>query len=456
MRNTKIVGFCILFLILSSLVYADKVLEVTEGDLVKLNINIEDPDGDNLVINYSKPLNEEGKWQTKLGDEGVYYANITVSDGESVSTEQVKILVNKLPLPEFKKEFFLEEGERLEFQFPENVTLKELPSGMVYSNNKLIWTPHFFTVKPSVNVIERKLFKWQMLGELNLNQTQTFVIPATITVNSVNINDSVKVIVRNKNRAPYFVNISDNIRVKEGDKLRIQYFVEDLDEDKLFVSFSGFVEENNKVMRSYEQGEHKITVEVSDGQLSETREINVFVEDMNRLPEYTGKKNIIVNENETVELTLRGKDPDGNFSFVIKRGLNVSKIVNETLIVNPGFDFVSYPNEKRQDVIVLELNDGDNKVEQNINLTVRNVDRKVNIISVNHPQKFIVKRGSVVKFEINANDPDNGNLTYYWDGIKSEKNNHYRKMLTPGVRKFKVKVSDGESSDELEWKFLVK
>jgi len=457
MKNTKTLWICIIFLLLIPISYS-KTLEVIEGDIVSLNVSAEDLDGDELIINYTPPLNENGEWQTNLGDAGSYSSKITVSDGKSISEQNVTIIVNKLPLPEFQRNYNIREGERLEVELPSNMTLSDLPDDAI-SNNKFVWTPDYHTVKPDMSFVEKFLFKWRISNKIDLNKTKSFTIPSTLHINNLKINDSITINVINNNRAPYFVNLSEEINVKEGERLKIKYFVEDLDEDKLFVSFSGFINKNNQIIGYDKQGGHNVTVEVSDGQLSQSKEVKVNVIGSNRYPGYRGDNNIVLRENQTKEIKLLGYDLDSEVSFDIKSGLNISKIVNNTLIVNPDFDFVVYPDKKRHDVIILDLDDGNNKIEQNISLTVRNVNRKVKIVGIYPPQKVIVKRGEVVKFEINAEDLDNGNLTYYWSegwGWKEGEKNHYRKMESLGVKKFKVKVSDGESSDKFEWKILVK
>jgi hypothetical protein len=87
---------------------------VTEGDLVKLNVNAKDADGDVLTYQYTAPLNGEGTWQTRSGDAGAYYSTITVSDGKVEVVKKVKIIVepkNNKPVLEFIPSITVKEGE---------------------------------------------------------------------------------------------------------------------------------------------------------------------------------------------------------------------------------------------------------------------------------------------------------------------------------------------------------
>ena len=88
-------------------------LTVTEGDLVKLNVKATDADGDSLDYAFTAPLNSEGKWQTRTGDSGVYYPEITVSDGKTEVLKTVKIIVepkNNKPVLQFIPKIDVDEG----------------------------------------------------------------------------------------------------------------------------------------------------------------------------------------------------------------------------------------------------------------------------------------------------------------------------------------------------------
>ena len=68
-----------------------------EGDLIVLDINATDLNGDDLVFYYSEPFNAEGKWQTDYKDSGNYSIEINVSDGQCQDswTFNLEVLDNK-------------------------------------------------------------------------------------------------------------------------------------------------------------------------------------------------------------------------------------------------------------------------------------------------------------------------------------------------------------------------
>lgn len=91
-------------------------LTVTEGELVSVDASATDPDGDNLELSYSEPLDEDGTWQTQDGDAGTYSVTVTASDGELEATETFSIIVEQANnAPEIEQEqlveVFVTEGE---------------------------------------------------------------------------------------------------------------------------------------------------------------------------------------------------------------------------------------------------------------------------------------------------------------------------------------------------------
>lgn len=76
------------------------VISITEGETLSFpNLEVEDPDGDEVVITFSEPLDERGEWRTQRGDAGIYDITITASDGIDETVQQVTVMVKPLNLP---------------------------------------------------------------------------------------------------------------------------------------------------------------------------------------------------------------------------------------------------------------------------------------------------------------------------------------------------------------------
>ena len=72
---------------------------VKEGEEITLDVEAIDPDGDEVTIKFSAPLDSQGRWQTKQGDAGTYEAEITATDGTLEDKKKVKITVQSLNKP---------------------------------------------------------------------------------------------------------------------------------------------------------------------------------------------------------------------------------------------------------------------------------------------------------------------------------------------------------------------
>ena len=117
-----IILFLILFISFIFSVSSLKIFEINETEKLSLGLEAADPDADKLAYTFTKPLNENGEWQTNYGDAGEYKAKVSVSDGKNEVSEEVLIIVNrkeaKPTIDDFApKEDYLSinEGESIEF-----------------------------------------------------------------------------------------------------------------------------------------------------------------------------------------------------------------------------------------------------------------------------------------------------------------------------------------------------
>ncbi len=120
-----------------------KKITVTEGELVSVDVKGTDPDGDPLIYTFTKPLNPQGKWQTKRGDAGVYHADVTATDGKSSITKTIEIEVlksNQPPEMERLADIAVEEGDTVTIDptisDPDGDRLKTTYAGWMTSSTK--------------------------------------------------------------------------------------------------------------------------------------------------------------------------------------------------------------------------------------------------------------------------------------------------------------------------------
>lgn len=74
-------------------------LEVFEGDTVTLDLEIEDLDGDDVVVTISDPVGDDAVWEIGFTENGEYTVTVTIDDGKDVITESITIVVVDVNMP---------------------------------------------------------------------------------------------------------------------------------------------------------------------------------------------------------------------------------------------------------------------------------------------------------------------------------------------------------------------
>ena len=72
---------------------------IEEGDTIELEMEITDPNGDDINITISDPIGNDRIWETGYTDHGDYTITITASDGESTSSKEISLIVNDINMP---------------------------------------------------------------------------------------------------------------------------------------------------------------------------------------------------------------------------------------------------------------------------------------------------------------------------------------------------------------------
>ena len=89
-------------------------ITVQEGDKVTTAITAVDPDGDNVLLTFSSPLDSTGKWETQVGDKGKYRVSVTASDGTRQTKRSFFVVVtsaNDAPVIEGVTDISAKEGD---------------------------------------------------------------------------------------------------------------------------------------------------------------------------------------------------------------------------------------------------------------------------------------------------------------------------------------------------------
>ena len=67
-----------------------------EGDTITISPVVSDVNGDDIKVTISEPLGNDGVWETRYTDHGIYTVTIKATDGEATTTREVKITVNDI------------------------------------------------------------------------------------------------------------------------------------------------------------------------------------------------------------------------------------------------------------------------------------------------------------------------------------------------------------------------
>jgi hypothetical protein len=218
-------------------------ITVNEGELVKLDLQASDPDGDPLTYTFSKPLNAQGEWQTKIGDAGEYPITITASDGKLETSKVVLLIikaVNRAPVAAKQNDITLTEGQKLSLGLkatdPDNDILvwryeSDAPIGSDGSWQTRMGDAGEYDVKATVSdgyLSDSTLFKVKVI---RFNNPPTLEIAKEMTVN-------------------------DN-----GETIKLQPKVNDPDAgDTVSVSYSGWMTADTYTTKFGDAGKHLVTV----------------------------------------------------------------------------------------------------------------------------------------------------------------------------------------------------
>ncbi|MBI1969462.1 hypothetical protein HYS48_02095 [Candidatus Woesearchaeota archaeon] len=240
----------------------DKLITVEEGQLVKIPVRARDPDGDEVKLKFSKPLNENGEWQTKEGDAGEYMATITASDGKMTVEKKVKIVVTELNEPP---------------------RIKPIPDVTIKVGDTIRFEPE--TEDPNGDEVTIAYSGWMTNAEYKATKDDIGEHEVIITASDGKLKDKkfVKVTVVARNDPPVIEPMAD-ITVSEGDTIKLQPKVKDPNGDEVKITYSGWMAKDTYTTNFEDEGVHEVIITASDGELAAVEKITITVKDRNRAP----------------------------------------------------------------------------------------------------------------------------------------------------------------------------
>lgn len=283
------------------------VKRVTEGDLVVFTLKATDPDGDTLSYAFTSPLNENGRWQTKIGEAGDYDVNETASDGKINTTRTVRIIVEKYnhaPSISIKDTVFVKEGETV-----------SLDPVITDADND------------AINVYYSGWFKSSSYTT-NYLDAGTYIETITASDGKLTTRKNVTIIVTNVNRPPTIMPLA-NISVSEGERVTVVPEVRDPDGDRVELLFSYPLNQNGIWDSGIgSAGMYTANITATDGSIPTFAKVNIFVDKANKAPKLEVPEIINVKEGEELIIPYNVTDPEGqNVTVTVSGWLSTTRMI---------------------------------------------------------------------------------------------------------------------------------
>jgi len=424
---------------------------ITETETASLKL----PDFRKYRLNYeiSEPLGNSNKWKTGYDDSGTYDVKISVKGSDFEAEKNVKVTVqNKDRPPKLVglKDVSVKENENLVLEFstedPDGdkaaFSVENIPQGAVLEGNAFKWQPDF-------NFVEKESAFDYILDSFRL-LSKTVEVAFIAQSNSLKDEKTVRIRVKDSNR-PFILEDIPDIEVNEGDEIIIELKYNDHDKDKVSFSYSGFMNKNRKKASFDDSGSYVVKIVASDGYHTQTKFVNVNVNDVNRKPEFDKINKAEVAEGQELRLELKASDPDNDAVRFSARNIPEGAELRDNLFVwKPGNVVNGTEKEFTVDFVA---SDGISENEQKAKIIVLNVNQAPKIVDFS--DNLIAVKGTPILFYVNTDDSDGDELTYEWDfGFFSKfegENEHQRVFTTKGTKEIKVIVSDGLETVEKVW-----
>ncbi|MCF7810207.1 tandem-95 repeat protein, partial [bacterium] len=424
-------------------------VEIAENEQLELTVNGEDPDGDEVSIDFSSDELPEGWeftdsgngsgtliWQTSFDDEGEYLGTFTLADAEFTVESDVTITVtnvNRAPvftdIPETAE---TNEDQQLQFRVtgsdPDGndltitlINLEDLPEGITLTDN------HNGTAD----------FNWQPgYDDSGVYEAVFAVSDGDLTAESV-----VEITVYHVNRTPAWIDAPENQAVNENEEVRFTISAEDPDGDEIEITWASdelpdeaeftFDGENSGTFvwqTDYEdEGNFSASFTVSDAEFDVTTEITISVGDVNRPPQWINPPELVeLDETDILDIRLEGNDPDGDEMTIeyvsddLPEGFEFADIGEgvATLYWETGYeDAGEYTAE-------FTLSDGEFDTELEITIIVTDVNRTPEVIQnindVTIDEDPDPRRIDIADLDDVFSDPDGDELYFTFDGNTEE------------------------------------
>ena len=410
---------------------------VFENDLLEIPLSAADDDPED-VLKYSSNasfgnLSENiFTWTPDSNDSGIYSIEFNVTDGTEFDSEIVIINVsnvNNAPVLDEIGEQFLNETATLELILTAN---DEDPGD----------TLSYYTNATFGNLTDN-VFTWTP----DYNAAGTYVVEFTVNDSIDSDSQTVIINVGDTNRPPVLSPIDDS-EINENESLSITLSASDLDNNSLTYSSNvSFGNISGNIFTWHtdfnDAGTYVAEFTVSDGADSDSKVVNITVNNVNRAPALNGIGLQSVFENDLLEITLSATELDSGDTLTYGSNASFGNLADYIFTWTPGFtDSGVYSVE-------FNVSDGSLVDSEIVTIFVNNVNNEPVLSEIG--EQF-VSENDTLTISLNATDADiNANLNYSTNATFGDLTDNVF-TWTPdydsaGVHAVEFAVSDGIDSD---------
>jgi len=251
-------------------------ITVNEGETIKLDPYIFDPDNDKFTVSYSNFMASE-TYQTSFNDAGSHVTTVTAYDGSLSSSKNIQVNV----LPTNRPPIF---GTIADISANEGDDISIILSAREPDNDHIIF---YLENAPENAKVEGNVFTWKPGYDLVNEGQKTLQLVLVASDGKSEAKQIVNANIMNKNREPIILNATGSQTARIGTPTKLFVDATDPDGDKLTYTWDFGIldkyEGDSSIQRIFTSlGIKEVTITVSDGKDSVEHKMAISVYDIRK------------------------------------------------------------------------------------------------------------------------------------------------------------------------------
>ena len=427
-----------------------KDVNVNENEIARLELLDFEKYG--LTYSISEPLGNKNEWKTSYKDAGTYDVKIHAEGKGFSGNKTVKVIVSdvdRAPVFDRIENKAVNENEEIKITLNANdpdgdevtYSASNLPEGAKLEDNVFTWKTNFDTVKKE-GFVDIVMDKFRVLSK-------SFYVQFTASSKEKKVMQNIIITAKDVNRAPVLEDM-EPITINEGETLKISPKAYDLDNDKVSLDYSGFIDKDTYKSDFGDAGTYYVKVTASDGLLQTSKFVKISINHINRAPVFGKMQEIKAREGDNIAVLLDAYDPDGDeLAYSVDNPPEGSSLKGNAFFWTPSYALVNKKETKEIDLVFV-ASDAKSETRQIIKAEITDKNRAPRIIDAT--KSAVAKAKEPVLMFVKAADDDGDELTYTWNFGLLEKYKatatHQRIFTSRGTKVVKVIVSDGANEVE--------